>query len=266
MRETRQYGVYPSNLEPLAAFTGLHDHMVRSGYQENPKACKNIEYVVRVDSTRTLETYKYSEFLEILGRHPRPKDTRAHSHWTTGSAGDLGCIVDLDPGSLQVIVESTDLNLLAGTHDIVRQLFDASNPPKERNELLSRMHLKKSVFLAHRFDDGGRACATIVSHFLGRLGFDVKEGEGYEARDIPRKVIERIEAQDVFLCLATPGDHHWILSEASFAKARDKYVIVICEEGVTFSKGILGSDFEYLTYPAGFVEKMYVELLYALPT
>lgn len=266
MRETRRYSVYPSELLALAAFTALQDHMRQCGYEESQTACEKVAYRLRVDASRALETRAYQEFLTILSRHPHPQSVSAHSHWKTGMAGDLGCIVDLDPASLTVVVESSDLNILAGTHDAVRDLFSASNPPEDRSPRLRKWKLKKSIFLAHRFDDAGRASADTLARFLRRLGFDVAEGAGYEAREIPPKVEERIRAQDILLCVATAGDRHWILSEASGAKALGKYVIVLCAEGVVFNKGILGADFEYITFPTAFVEKAFSDLLYALPS
>lgn len=266
MRETRQYSLYPNDLSPSSAFASLLAHMKRCGYKEDPITCPQVKYVVHLPDSRTLGTRNYTEFVETLSRSPRPERVFAHSHWDTGKTGDLACIVTLSPRSLDVEVESSDLNLVAGTHDTVRQIFRASNPPKERSPLLQRYNLKKSVFLAHRFDDKGNSAAESLGRFLRRLGFDVAEGEGYEAREVPAKVAERISAQDIFLCLATPGDHSWILSEAGFAKGLKKYVIVICEEGVTLNKGILGSDYEYMTYPPGCIEKTYSGLLYALPS
>ena len=110
------------------------------------------------------------------------------------------------------------------------------------------------VFLAHRFDDEGTVTAAILGRFLRRLGYDVKEGEGYEARDIPSKVSERISSQDIFICIATKGDHAWILSEAAYAKALKKYIILMCRDDTTFNKGILGQNYEHMTCPSGFVE------------
>ena len=121
------------------------------------------------------------------------------------------------------------------------------------------------MFLAHRFDAEGKAAADALDRFLRRLGFDVVEGEGYEAREIPAKVSERIAAQDIFMCLATNGDHSWILSEAAYAKGLNKYIVLLCEDGVEFKKGILGQDYEYIVYPRGFIEKAFTDLLYALP-
>lgn len=265
MRETRRYCVYPSDLKLQLAFKELLDHMVRCGYEEDPKACDKISYTVVLQEDRTLETRRYSEFMDVLSRYYSVERITAHSHWKTGRFGDLGCIVDLDRRSLHVIVESSDLNLLSGTHDVVRQLFHASNPAGDKSPVLQRWNLKKSVFLAHRFDECGTRSAATVGVFLRRLGFDVAEGSGYEAREIPAKVMERISQQDILLCIATPGDHSWILSEASFAKGLNKYLIILCEEGVTLNKGILGADFEYIPFPPQCIEKAYSELLYALP-
>lgn len=266
MRETRKYRVFPSDLDLLSAFTALRDHMVRSRYTEAPTACDKTAHRVRVAEDRVLQTERFDEFLAILAKHPQPDSILSHSHWKAESLGDLACIVDVDSGSLSIVVESSDLNLLAGTHDVLRDLFRASNPPQERSPRLRKWKLKKSVFLAHRFDDTGHACANGLSRFLQRLGFQVVEGSGYEAREIPAKVEERIRAQDILICLVTPGDHHWLLSELSYARALGKYVIVLCEAGIDFNKGILGADFEYLPFPPGLVEKAFTDLLYALPS
>lgn len=266
MRETRRYEVYPSNLDCLGAFTGLLDHMTRCGYTEDKNACDNIRHTVHLSDSRSLETRDYRELLDIIARNPRPQRVSAHSHWNTGASGDLGCIITLDQREIDVVVESSDLNLLAGTHDSVRQLFRASNPPKEKSALLQRYNLKKSVFLAHRFDPEGKTAGGLIERFLRRLGFNVLEGEGYDARDIPSKVSERIASQDIFICVATKGDHSWILSEAAFAKGLNKYIVLLCEDGVEFNKGILGKDYEYISFPRGFIEKAFPDLLYAIPS
>jgi len=265
VRETRRYSVYPSNLDIAAAFGRLRDHFQASKYSEDASACENVRYTVDWADSRSLETRSYDEFLKILAQGTRPEKVVAHSHWDTRSIGDLGCIIGVNPGSLNVVVESSDLNLLAGTHDIVRQLFEATNPPRDRPQFLRRWDLKKSVFLAHRFDDQGTRDAHTLEMFLIRLGFEVLEGAGYEARDIPPKVAERIKRQDIFLCLVTPGNQSWILSEASYAKALGRYVILLLEDGLDFDKGILGNDFEHITFPSGFVEKAFSDLMYALP-
>ena len=138
MRETRRYEVYPSNLDCVAAFTGLLEHMKRCGYKEDKTACDKIRHTVHLPDSRTLETRDYSELLEIISRSPHPEQVSVHSHWDTGISGDLGCIITLGQCEISVIVESSDLNVLAGTHDSVCQLFRASNPPKEKSTVLRR--------------------------------------------------------------------------------------------------------------------------------
>ena len=128
------------------------------------------------------------------------------------------------------------------------------------------MSVKKTIFLAHRFDEHGTETASIVERFLSRCGFSVLAGEGYEARMIPSKVQDRIERQDILLALFTVGDTTWISSEASFAKGKGKYIVFLVEEGMDVKKGILGADYEHLTFPRGFVEKAFSDLLYALPS
>ena len=265
MRETRCYSVFPSNLDYKEVFGGLFDHFKRCKYTEDKTACSNIGHKVTLDSTRSMETRDCGELLDILTRYPHPKNFSLHSHWNTGKSGDLGCIVYVDSREISVTVESTDLNMLAGTHDSVRQFFHASIPPMEKCPVLSRYNVKKTVFLAHRFDTDGKAAALILGRFLSRLGFYVQEGEGYEARDIPSKVAERIAAQDIFLCIVTRGNHSWILSEAAYAKGLSKYIVLMCEEDIEFDKGILGRDYEYISFPQGCIEKAFTELLYAIP-
>jgi hypothetical protein len=50
--------------------------------------------------------------------------------------------------------------------------------------------LKKTFFLAYRLDDTGKVISASLGTFLRRLGFDVSEGSGYEARDIPENVAD----------------------------------------------------------------------------
>ena len=265
MRETRRYAVFPSNLDYAATFSHLREHMERCKYKEDVSACERIRHTVHLPDERSLETKDYGEFLEILRQTKPTGRVETHSHWDTGKSGDLGCIITISSTEVSVVIESSDLNLVAGTHDIIRQLFQASNPLKERSTSLARFNVKKSVFLAHRFDAEGKTTADVVEKFLRRLGYNVLTGEGYEAKEIPTKVLDRISTQDMFMCVVTKGDHHWILSEAAYAKGIGKYIILLCEKGIDFNPGILGRDYEHIVFPPGFIEKAFSDLLYALP-
>jgi len=175
------------------------------------------------------------------------------------------CAIEVRDSGLEVTVESKDINLIAAIHEKARDTFGAWNPPAHKSPSLDRYKLKRTVFLAHRFDDEGRGAAHILNLFLIRLGFSISEGEGYETRDIPSKVSDRIRGQDIFLCLLTPGDHTWVLSEAAFAKALGKYIVVLAQDASASNRGIIGNDYEHIPFPRGNIEKAFSDLVQALP-
>jgi hypothetical protein len=265
MKEIRKYPVYPSDLDILSSFKQVAEHLSKCGYTEHQGHCQNERFVLHVTENRSIYAGSFHEFLQILEKHPRALPLWVHSHWQSGKSEDVMCGIEVHPGRLEVSAEARDLNIMAALHDKVRDVFGASAPRPDKSPYLSRNDLKKSVFVAHRFDDKGEAAAQPLMTFLRRLGFEVAEGAGYEARDIPTKIAERIRSQEILMCLATPGDLSWILSEVAFAKGLGKYVVVLCQEDVKFPRGIVGADHEYLPFPPGNIEKTYSDLLYALP-
>jgi hypothetical protein len=265
MTDKRRYDVYPSNLSIPDAFDKLRDYLEKTRLVEKPHGCKHIIYSLEPEPGRTLACGGFGEFLELLKAYPHARPIHAHSHWTLGEAEDLGWQISVWPSHLDVTVESpTDFNLVSAVHAKIQDIFRAKNPLAVESRP-NRYNTKKSVFLAHRFDDYGREMSGLLRRFLERLGFDVVEGEGYEARDIPDKIIERISTQDIFICVVTPGDTSWLLSETAYAKGRTKYVIIICEDKVLFTGGIIGADYEYMTFPKGAIEKVFSDLIVALP-
>lgn len=187
-----------------------------------------------------------------------------HSHWKKDGK-DVACIINIFSSNIDATVESDDIDRITLIHDAIKEIFKATNPIAEDMKKRSRFDVKKSLFIAHRFDGDGNTIANELKKFLSRLGFDVLEGSGYEAGDIPDKVSRKIESQDIFICIVTPGDNTWIISEAGYAKALKKYIVVLSEEGSEFSKGIIGADYEYISFPKGNITNIYSELLYALP-
>jgi hypothetical protein len=264
MRDSRDYKLFPNDLNLLGAYRALFAHFDECKYAEGEN-CDKIGFYVHVDGDRVLSGQRVAEFLKVLGRFPRASDMTTHFHWERSKAETFGVGVDISKRKISIWIESEDLNTIAAIHDKAREFFDVKNPVPERSPELSKYSLKKTVFLAHRFDESGRMAASAVATFLGRLGFQVSEGEGYESKDIPEKVSSRIRAQDIFVCVVTEGDPSWLLSEAAFAKALHRYVVILVQQEVTFNKGILGGDFEHISFPAGIVEKSFSELLYALP-
>ena len=265
MKDTRKYTVYPSQLDVCAAFKKTGEYLKQCGYKEQTENTGNcITFTLTLGENRMLRAYTFDGFTQLLAEYPYAMPIWTHSHW---EKKDSFVVLDIDIRSsgLEIGVASSDLNTVSGLHDRLAQVFQASNPSPEKSPTVSRYGLKKSVFLAHRFDETGKDLAWKLGTFLRRLGFDVVEGEGYETRDIPEKVTHRIESQDVFVCLVSAGDHSWVLSEAAYAKGRNKYIIILCQEGVAFNKGIVGGDYEHLTFPKEQIEATYSDLLYALP-
>ena len=262
MNDTRQYRIYPSSLNLRAAYAGVYDHVQRSGYTEwTDKQCQ--EFTIRLSDDRKLSAKTSTGFLSLLDQYPTQQLTYTHCHWTRKDE-EIVLSITVRRSGIEVTVESDDLTMLAGLHDRIADLFRARNPVVE-NGVKSRSDLRPTVFLAHRFDELGKRYAEVVGRFLRLVGFEVLQGEGYEARDIPEKVADRVRSQDIFVCIVSDGDPNWLLSEAAFAKGLSKYMVILVEEGLDFKKGIVGADYEHLTFPKDFVEKAFNELLYALP-
>lgn len=265
MQDIRDYTVYPSNLDILSAFRRYKDFLTSRGYEEDILPVGTANYEMKISPHRTLKADHFNEFLETLARYPSSMPISMHSYWNKNKKYSFTNQINLSNSRLSVSVKSHDLDVISSVHDNIQYCFEASNPHQKQQSILSKYDLKKSVFLAHRFDEMGNQNSSSLLSFLSRLGFDVMEGSGYEARDIPDKVASKIERQDIFICLVTPGDSSWVLTEAAYAKGKNKYLIIICQEGTPFNKGIIGSDYEHIVFPENLVEKCFIDLLLALP-
>lgn len=265
MQEDRVYNVYPSNLDILSSFREFEEYLTTSGFVPAKETASRQNLVIHVDSHRTFFAENFTEFMQLLSKHPKSLPVSLHYNWNKNDKHSFSTIIDVKKSGLEVSVRSADLEVLSAIHDKIRYCFKASNPEMDGVARLYKNDLKKSIFIAHRFDEYGIAIATKLHTFLVRLGFDITEGSGYETRNIPDKVSQKILSQDIFICVITPGDYSWILSETAYAKALRKYVIIICENKLDFNKGIVGGDYEYLPFPHDEIEKCYSDLLYTLP-
>jgi hypothetical protein len=88
---------------------------------------------------------------------------------------------------------------------------------------------------------------------------------GYESKVIPDKVTEKIQSQDIFIVIFTQGKQDWLISEMAYAKGQNKYLILMADSSLKVSKGIVGSDFEHISFPSKNVYKCLIDLLYVLP-
>jgi len=265
MRERRVYTVYPSDLQIASAFRQYGEFLQARGYVARKKGSEDQCFSIEVSPHRSFGAEDFDEFLAILGRYPHSLPIELGCSWEKNKTQSFWGYIHIEKSRLRISVSSADLDIISSVHDALQQCFQASNPDASQRERLSRYGLKKSIFVAHRFDKTGVALATTMGTFLRRLGFDVKEGAGYETKNIPEKVAKRINAQDIFLCVVSPGDTSWVLSEAAYAKGRNKYLIVVCQTGVSFNKGIIGGDYEHLSFPRMNIEKCFSDLVYALP-
>jgi len=265
MTDSRKYRVYPNDLDLRTAFSGVYEHLQRSGFAEDTKChCEYVTFRLTLSDDRSLSTRTSQEFLNLLPQYPRPQAISTHCHWQKADA-EIHLSIDLRRSGIDASITAFDLMALAGLHDKIAEVFGARNPEVEKGRV-ARYELRPTVFLAHRFDEQGRRYADALQRFLRRLGFEVLEGEGYEARDIPEKVADRIRSQDILVCVVSEGDAAWILSEIAFAKGLQKYIVILVQDDLPFKKGIIGTDYEHMTFPKGFIEKAYTDLLYALPS
>ncbi len=122
----------------------------------------------------------------------------------------------------------------------------------------------ESTFIAHGFDDVGKAYAGEARLFFESLGIRVETGEYYEPGNVPDKVKNRIEDCDMFVALVTPQDDHtWITQETMFADSNGKQPIVMVDDSVNYKAGMLG-DKEYIPFPAGHLSHGFVRILQGL--
>lgn len=265
MEDARDYLVYPSDLNIFNAFKEYSEYLRERGYEGGKQKNDSHKFKLEVSPYRSLLAHDFDEFLKLLEKHPHALPIEVHTYWGKSNKNGFANYIYISSSKISISVNSGDLDIVSAIHDKLRVIFSASNPHQEHIDRFSKYGLKKSIFLAHRFDDYGNNQAEILNKFLRRLGFDVKEGSGYEAKDIPDKVADKIKAQDILICLVTPGESSWILSEVAFAKGKNKYIIIVCQDDVVFNKGIIGSDYEHMLFPKNNVEKSFSDLVYALP-
>lgn len=263
MEENRTYQIYPSNLDIVSAIKQFTEYLSKGGY-------KPIDYTdkhtlsLQVDPYRRLNARSWAEFIDLLERYPSALPIDFNFGWKKEDNRWIAAAVTISQSSLLISVNSEDHDKVIGLHEILKSAFKASNPPIH-NKPICRNNLKKTIFIAHRFDNVGNEIAGIISKFCSLLGFDVKDGMGYESRLIPDKVVDRIQSQDIFIVIFTQGKHDWLLSEMAYAKGLNKYIVVLVDSSIDVSKGIVGNDFEHISFPSENIYKCLIDLLYTLP-
>jgi hypothetical protein len=262
MEENRIYSVYPSNLDIIGAIKQFDEYLAKAGYKPNKKS-EGSKLSLQIDPYRWLNAESWAEFIDLFERYPSALPS-FNFGWTKKGNIWIAAAVTVFESKLLISVNSDDPDRVAGLHETLKTFFKASNPPVSHKPI-GRYNLKRSIFVAHRFDDRGNEVAGIISKYCSLLGFEVKDGIGYESRVIPDKVTERIQSQDIFIVIFTQGKHDWLISEMSYAKGLNKYLIVLAEGSLEIAKGIVGSDFEHISFPSDNLYKCLMDLLYVLP-
>jgi len=124
--------------------------------------------------------------------------------------------------------------------------------------------LKRTVFIAHSFDDAGRSYAFQLTKFLSLLGFQIATGEGFAPESISAKVKRRLAAQEVVVVvMSEKQDLTWLVHETAGAAATAKPVILLIEKGIDFKLGILG-DLEYIVFEPRQIAETFTPILEGL--
>jgi hypothetical protein len=136
-----------------------------------------------------------------------------------------------------------------------------TTPPSVAEKSVSK---RRSVFIAHAFDERGRNCAFLLTKLLSLLRFQVVSGEGFSPESVSAKVRRRLSAQGVVVAvLSRAEDQAWLTQEMTAADVLNKPLIVMVQSDVPFKPGILG-DIEYIRFPPGQIEAAFVPLLEGL--
>lgn len=122
----------------------------------------------------------------------------------------------------------------------------------------------RTAFIGHRFNRLGVAVADKLARFLELLGFRVITGREYSPQSIAKKVLARIESQEVVFVVLTKGDDNtWLTQESVIAEVKGKPLVTIKERGAEFKSGIL-ADHEYIPFTAPDIETAFVPVLEGL--
>jgi len=141
--------------------------------------------------------------------------------------------------------------------------LEPASPPTSEIEIEER-DLRRTVFIAHSFDDIGRSYAFQLIKLFSLIGFEVSTGEGYAPEKVFKKVRRRLLAQDVVVAIISNRDDlTWLIQEMTGAELADIPLIALVEEETEFKSGILG-DLEFIRFPKGQISETITPILEGL--
>src|SRR5664279_5069904 len=125
MRDSRTYGIFPSNLSLPEAFHASDRNLVDLGYAEANNVCNRIHYDARIDSTRRLSAETWKEFLGIIDRIPNPETIDIHSHWTSEKRDAVEILISVSSREIDIEIGSTDPAVQELLHRQLKENFRA---------------------------------------------------------------------------------------------------------------------------------------------
>jgi len=162
------------------------------------------------------------------------------------------------------IARNTTSNAMKILEDLEGSLQLEPAAPPETDDEGQRRKLRRSVFIAHSFDEGGRSYAYQLMKFFSLIGFEVATGEGFSPEKVSSKVKRRLQAQEIVtVILSEKQDPTWLTQEIAGADFIQKPIILLIEEGVEFKPGIIG-DLEYIPFPKNRISETITPILEGL--
>ena len=139
------------------------------------------------------------------------------------------------------------------------KIIEPTNEPETQRRILRR-----TIFIAHSFDEIGRSYAYQLTKFLSLLGFEVATGEGFSPEKVSSKVKRRLSSQELVLAIISEReDFTWLIQEMTGASFTEKPLFVLLEEGTDFKSGVLG-DLEYIRFAKGKIADSFTPVLEGL--
>ena len=163
-------------------------------------------------------------------------------------------------GQDRLVARANDISSASELDSITSNLGlvpdDNSTPYSEK--------IKRSIFIAHRFNETGIECADKIARFLELLGFSVSTGRGFAPTSVGEKVKARMERMAIVFVILSPGDDDtWLIQESILALAKDKPIFILKDISSDFKPAILG-DQEYIPFQVPAIESAYISILEGL--
>lgn len=166
--------------------------------------------------------------------------------------------------------DTIEIILSQNSFENIRKLFitieeilslEAIKPKMLEEENIDR---KRSIFVAHSFDQTGKSYAYELNQFLKLIQFEVLTGEGYSPESISKKVLKRLKAQEnVIVIISKEEVPTWLTQEAAGATFLEKPLFILIEKGANFISGIHG-DSEYIEFSPGEISETFIPILQGL--